>query len=148
VTPSVTGFGATDAAWNSSHTADPHSLPGTAYDPDPSLPKVNGGVADRYYAVQHEGGTVTQYEYRFANVPIAAAKAGVLRTEFPLDAKIKWFAVKRGCAQMMVTSKTLGRGLGALVEFSSEPHDNLYNPRVVNDALFLGLPPKTKVADC
>lgn len=56
-------------------------------------PHVPGGA--EYDAAQREGGRVLSYEYRFSNEPIAAAKADVLRTQFPRDAKIAWFTVKQ-----------------------------------------------------
>ncbi len=153
--PAVTGFGATDAAWNSSHKADTHFAPGAAYNPNPAVP---GGT--EYAAVSHENGHVLDYEYRFKDKPIGAAKADVLRTQFPADVKVVWFTVKRTCAQMMVTSATLGKVLrakpigdshgSALVEFSSGAAENSYSARAVNDALFLLLPlePKSKAPGC
>jgi hypothetical protein len=146
-TGGITGFGATDAAWNRAHVADHTYAPGAAYDPDPSLPKVNGRVADRYYAVMHEEGHVLGYSERFRPQPISQAKALLLR-EFPPDAQTVWFrAVGASCAQMLVRSRTLGRALGtkrigdpqgaALIEFSSGAAADHYNPRSVNDAFLL-----------
>ncbi len=140
----LTGFGATDAAWNHAHSED-HKYPsGTAYDPDPTLPKVNGRVADHYYAVQHVNGYVLFYSYRFRARPFLQAKALVLRTEFPADAQVVWFANRRGlCAQMLVRSATVARAIGrrpvgdkkgtALVELTSGAGDS-YTARSVNNA--------------
>jgi len=141
----ITGFGATDAAWNRAHVADHTYLAGAAYDPDPSLPKVNGRTADRYYAVQHLSGHVLFYGYRFRGQSISQAKALVLRTEFPADTHVVWFrAVGSSCAQMLVRSATLAHALRtkaigdrsgtALVEFSSGDAADHYSSRSVNDA--------------
>lgn len=145
--PSLTGFGATTAAWDGAHTAVSGFAPGAVYDADPSLPKVNGHEGAHYAAVLHENGHVLNYEYRFTNRPIAAAETLVLHTEFPADAKIAWFVVKQTCAQMLVTSATVAKALGtkaigdtagaALVEFSSGINDYSYNPKAVNDALLM-----------
>jgi hypothetical protein len=157
---SVTGFGATDAAWNSAHTAVSGFAPGSVYDADPSLPKVNGHEGTHYVGVIHENGRVVSYDYMFTNRPIAMARSDVLRTQFPHDAKVAWFAVKSTCAQMMVTSATLAKALSskaigdkdgsAFVEFSSGAAENSYNPKAVNDATFLLLPlePKNQAPGC
>jgi hypothetical protein len=156
----LTGFGATTAAWNGAHTAVSGFTPGAVYDDDPALPKVNGNEGAHYAAVLHENGHVFNYDYRFTNRPIAAAKATVLRTEFPSDAKVAWFVVKRTCAFMLVKSKKVGKALGskaigdapgtALVEFSSGLIDYSYNPHAVNDALLqvYSLVPKRQAPGC
>jgi hypothetical protein len=146
----VTGFGARDVDWNRTHAADTVFAPGSAYNADLSLPGVNGHTGVDYSAVQHTNGHVLGYEYHFADLPIASAKALVLRTEFPSDARIVWFVRKDTCAQMMVRSAKVGHELGtktigdaagaALVEFSSGVNEDTYNPSSVNDALFLLLP--------
>ena len=104
--------------------------------------------------------TSSDYEYLFTNRPIAAARATVLRTEFPSDAKIAWFVAKRTCAQMLVTSKTVGKALGskaigdkagvAFVQFNSGSNGYSYNPHAVNDALLLSftLVPKSQAPGC
>jgi hypothetical protein len=146
----ITGFGATNAAWNRTHVVDHTYAPGSAYNPDASLPKVNGRTADRYYAVSHESGRVLNYSYRFRPQPISRVKALVLR-EFPPDVHVVWFrAVRASCAQMLVRSATLGRALrttqigdprgAALIEFSSGVAEDHYSARSVNDS-FLMLSP-------
>ena len=145
--PKLTGFGATTAPWNAAHTEVPGFAPGAVYDADPSLPRVNGHVGSRYFAVQHEDGRVLQYEMAFANQPVSDVRAETLSGEFPPDAKMLWFAVKDSCAQMLVQSATLGKALGskdvgdpsgtALVEFSSGALGNSYDPSRVNDAIFM-----------
>jgi hypothetical protein len=146
----ITGFGASNAAWNRTHVQDPNSAPGAAYDPDPSLPNVNGHTAARYYAVTHEDGHVLGYEYRFHPLAISRAKALVLR-ECPSDVRVVWFrAVGGSCAQMLVRSATVGRALSskktgdpqgvAFIEFSSGALEDSYSARSVNDALFMIYP--------
>lgn len=110
---SITGFGATDTAWNAHHTAatDSGLAPGCCYSPDPSLPQVNGHVGYRYFAVQHSNGRVLDYEMDLhPGTSSAEAKAEVLR-EFPPDATVLWFAVKASCAQMEIQSAALGKAL-------------------------------------
>ena len=146
----LTGFDATTAAWNGAHTAVAGFTPGAVYNADPALPKVNGHENADYDAVLHEGGRVDNYEYRFTNRPIAAARALVLQTEFPPDAKIAWFVTKRTCAQMLVTSATVGKHVAAFIEFSSGLNDYSYNPKAVNDALLSIYPvvPRSKAPGC
>jgi hypothetical protein len=108
----VTGFGATDEAWNVSHTPDGNFAPGAVYNEDPSLPEVNGHTGAQYTEVLHEDGRVVGYDYHLHSEPIAAAKTDVLSSQFPPDAREAWFAVKGTCAQMLVRSATLARVLG------------------------------------
>jgi hypothetical protein len=157
---SVTGFGATDAAWNGAHTEDHDFAPGAVYDADPSLPQVNGHEGAHYVGVIHGSGHVISYDYMFNNRSIANARSDVLRTQFPADAKVAWFAVRGTCAQMMVTSATLAKTLvskaigdtdgSAFVEFSSGAAEDSYDPTAVNDATFLLLPlePKNQAPGC
>ena len=142
----ITGFGATDAVWNQTHKAVAGFTPGAVYDADPSLPKVNGNTGARYNLVDHTNGHVDMYEYHFANMSISAAKANVLRTQFPSDVRIAWFVRMDTCAKMMVRSAKLARAIGtaledkkgtALIEFSSGVNEDTYNPQSVNDALLM-----------
>jgi hypothetical protein len=140
------GLGATNAVWDSAHTADHKFAPGIVYDADSS---VSSGV--EYSAVVHQNGYVLSYDYSFTNRPVAAAKARVLESQFPPGAKVVWFLSKRTCAQMLVHSATLGKELGvksvgdptgtAFVEFLSGPTDNSYNPSSVNEASLQSFPP-------
>jgi hypothetical protein len=150
VAPVVTGFGATTAAWNSAHTAVSGFTPGTVYNADPSLPQVNGHEGSEYYAVQHMGGYVLQYDRAFANVPVSEAKAEIMQGDFPSDARIVWFVTEDTCAKMLVQSNILGKALGnkavgdpsgtAMVEFGSGPASDSYDASSVNDALFMTSP--------
>lgn len=143
----VTGFGATVADWDAHHEADSRFVPGSAYDPDPSLAR--GGdqrYNARYYAVGHDGGRIFNYEMRFPpGTDIQQAKRSVLASEFPSDAKIAWFKRLDTCAQMLVRSRKVARALGgtriaALVEFSSGEAGDSYDPSDVWDAILIALP--------
>ena len=146
-TLAITGFGATDADWAGAHTQDTNYAAGSAYDPDPSLPQVNGRMADVYYGVDHSNGRVTGYEMRLhLRTGISAAKRVALH-EFPSDTRIAWYQVVGAeCVQMEVASPTLGQALSsegdsqglALVEFGTLAADGSsgFDPSNVNDALF------------
>lgn len=139
----LTGFGATDAAWDARHREDTRFASGAAYDPDPSLAR--GGdqrYTDRYYGVIHNG-NVLSYEMRFpSRTGIQSAKRSLLASEFPSDAKVVWFKQKKTCAQMLVRSKKVNRELGArvvaLVEFSSAADDR-YDSSEVSYAIVIGI---------
>jgi hypothetical protein len=145
--PAVTGYGATDAAWNAAHTRDSKYAPGAVYNPDPSL-----NTGDEYTQVLHQDGHVTGYDLHFANVPISQAKAEAFAQDLPSDATQLWFDVKDTCADMLVQSKTLSTALGSraigdtdgtvLVEFGSGLNEDHYSADRVSDALFI-LSPKT-----
>lgn len=148
--PPVTGFGAADPAWNANHTPDSDFALGAVYNPDPSLPQINGHTGAEYTQVMHQGGHVTGYDYHFHNAPISQARAQVLTTNFPTDAQTLWFAVKDTCAQMVVQSNAVGRALRSpalgdsagfvLVEFSSGVNEDHYDPGAVSSALFMLAP--------
>ena len=156
----ITGFGAADEAWERTHTQVPGFAKGAVYDADPSLPEVNGHTGARYSLVDHESGYVLGYIYRFLNKPISAAKADVLRTQLPSDARVVWFARRGACAQMMVRSAKLAQTLGPMpigdkdgtvvVEFNSGVNEDTYDPRSVNEAYFIALPleSSSKVPGC
>jgi hypothetical protein len=145
----VTGFGATTGDWNATHTPDSQFASGAVYNPDPSLSSINGHVGAAYTQVLHENGHVLQYQFNFHPMPIRQAKALVLQSQSPPDAKVLWFATKDSCAQMMVQSNLLGKELGgrsigdgagtSQVEFGSADGDS-YSAGSVNDALFQLLP--------
>jgi hypothetical protein len=155
-TVAVVGFGATDAEWNSRHRQTPGFTAGAVYDPDPSLPQVNGRVGSRYFAVIHQEGGVLSYSMALhAGTSIKEARTAVMQ-EFPLDAKAMWFNVKANgglsgpCAQMAIQSRVLGTSLAdpkigdpegyAIVEFGTDHSDGRsgYDPNNVTAAI-LGL---------
>jgi hypothetical protein len=115
--PASTGsssYGASEAAWDSTHTPDNSYPSGSAYDSDPLLPEVEGHAGARYTEVGREGGRIVAYKYHFPATAIAAARANVLHTQFPSDAHQVFFReFKPTCAFMLVRSDTVGRHLHA-----------------------------------
>jgi hypothetical protein len=107
--PALTGFGATDAEWNATHTDDLMAkIRGVAYDHDPTF---GGGVSDKYLDVQHQDGRVLSYTLNLhAGTSLATAQRAAA-AELPADAVILWTATKDGCEQTEMTSKTLGLAL-------------------------------------
>lgn len=107
----LTGYGATVAAWDRAHTADTNYAAGSAYDPDPSLPPANGRTADRYVAVQPLGGHVTDYMINFRATSLSGAESVVAR-EFPADARVLWTQPLAGCTIVEYASATVHAALG------------------------------------
>lgn len=110
-TDTLTGYGATIEAWNRAHTPDTDLDPGTAYDPDPSLPQVYGNEGARYVSVQTIGGRVTNYTENLGALTLANAESVVGR-EFPADTRVLWSQQLTGCTQVELVSPTLHRVLG------------------------------------
>ncbi len=141
----LTGFGATDRAWNASHTADSRFNPGSSYDPTPNLARSSDPQFDaKYYNVQHEGGRVVSYEMRFPpRTSVSAAKALVRRTEFPRSSRVTSFRALGSCAVMTVHEGALGQvvpGGNVTVELSSGQGGNSYDPSDVWSAIITGIP--------
>jgi hypothetical protein len=145
--PTVVGFGATDADWNAHHSETPGFAPHAVYDPDPSLPRVNGHTGSRYYAVNHMNRRVLNYSMSLRpGTPVGAAKTQALQ-EFPTDVTVVWFRVRDTCAQMEVKSATLGAALAdptigdpqglAIIEFSTHQPDgtSIYSAANVDDVI-------------
>jgi hypothetical protein len=145
----LTGFGASDAAWNATHTEDTQFSPGSNYNVNTSLPEVGGHPGVEYQTVGHEDGRVLNYTYHFGSEPISQAKANVMSTQFPRDARIVWFSTKGTCAQMLVQSNLLREALSskaigdtegtALVEFGTESSggEESYDASAVTNALMM-----------
>jgi hypothetical protein len=156
----VSGFGASNAVWNRTHTPDTTFAAGAVYNADSSLPEVNGHTGAHYTAVQRDNGHIDGYEYHFADASISAVKGDVLRTQLPSDARIVWFARKDTCAEMLVRSQKLAQALGempigdktgtVLIYFNSGANDDTYNPRSVNEATFflMLLKPRSQAPGC
>jgi hypothetical protein len=104
----ITGFGATNGAWDAHHTSDRKYAPGAVYNPDPSAPS-----GAQYDGVLHEAGRVLQYDLRFPNESITSAKAKVAQ-ELPPDAHRVAFSVKDTCAFELFRSAKLGRALATI----------------------------------
>jgi hypothetical protein len=144
----LTGWGATDAAWNSAHTEDSQFSSGSVYNQNPSLQEINGHPGAEYTAVIHQDGHVLNYYYNFQSKSISEAKAEVLSSQFPTETHIVWFADKGSCADLLVQSDALrkalsGKAIGdnegtALVEFGSrESGAESYDEGAVTNALIM-----------
>jgi hypothetical protein len=135
VRPAVTEFGATDDVWNSHHKPAPGQKAGSAYDPDPSLPPLNGQVAPRYTFVVHDRGRIIQLVRQLPTGTAIDQARGFAMEELPSDANVLWFAVKDTCAQMETQSPALAQALSAngdgggfaLVEFTTIEPDGTQN---------------------
>jgi hypothetical protein len=139
----VTAFGATDDVWSGKHkpASVPGVKPGAAYDPDPSLPPVNGQVAARYTFVVHDKGHVVQLVRELPSATAIDEARGFAMQELPSDSKVLWFAVRYTCAQLEVQSAALAQALSAngdgggfaLVEFTTiEPNGTqVYKPEAI-----------------
>lgn len=82
----VTGFAATESAWNATHTPDHEGNldPNAVYNPNPSLPEVNGHTGAEYTQVLHSDGHMTGYEYHTTNMPIEAIRTKCSMNSFLL----------------------------------------------------------------
>ena len=155
---SLTGYGATSEAWDAAHTASTSgSIPGAAYDDDPSLGDGNH-YDQRYYAVlRSNGGRVTGYTRRQQKgLSLAAAVSQILAEDFPGDARVVWQRVHPMCAQAFVLSPSVRQATradgdgGVLVELDTEDlgtGQSYYNPSNVDEAHLSSLPASTTPAD-
>lgn len=107
----LTGYGATVAAWDRTHRADPSYAAGSAYNPDPSLPPANGRTADQYVAVQPLGGRVTDYTRNLPATSVSGAET-IIAGEFPADTRMLWTQPLTGCTIVEYASPTLHAALG------------------------------------
>lgn len=135
----LTGLGATSAAWNSHHRADPRFARGSSYDPEHDLVAREGErFDDRYYGVTRMGGKVMLYNMRFPpGTTIAEARQEIMRSEFPKDTRVSSFRELSTCALMTVESKALLRvtKLKGYVEFTSGESTLEYHPNDVWGAI-------------
>lgn len=144
----VTGFGAATAAWNAHHVADHDFAAGSVYNPDPSLPDINGHTGAVYVEVSTQDGRVLSYAM---NLPAGTTLHAATRTalaEFPRGTRLRWIAHKGTCVQAQFASNSLGRYLGrpaigdasgkVLVEFEHLTASGLdtASPRTFNSASF------------
>lgn len=141
VSEGLSGYGATDAAWNAHHQPDTRFAPGAAYDPDPSVARGDLRHDARYYGVVHggPGGRVNQYYMRFApRTTVDEARRSVLASEFPPGTSVRDFKTLDSCAILVVHS---GKFNGitpngdASVEFWSGAADETYDASNVWDAI-------------
>jgi hypothetical protein len=121
----LTGFEATVADWNSAHTASAYCQPGSCYNDDPNLPPSNGHEASDYFAVQANGGRITNYQMEFRPGTDQSQATTRALTEFPADVQVLWSVQKGSCSQMEVSSAAMSAALSnpsakAFVEFTSD----------------------------
>lgn len=116
----LTGFGATQQAWDAHHTADTDKTGAGVYNPDPVLPKTKDGqVNDDYVAaVASDDGHVDAYNVSFSARSTAAALDRV-KQELPPDAQFGKPVVTSGlvdskCLIVTATSATVGKVLGGV----------------------------------
>lgn len=141
----LTGFGATEADWRAHHRLDELHGAGRAYDPDPSLPQVNGHVGDRYILVQIDSGRVDGYTLKLVHSALAAAIDAAKR-ELPADATVVWQRQLDLCYQIELSSAAVGKSLAPLgdgqgmllVEFESDDIGGqiVYNANDITSATF------------
>lgn len=143
----LTGFDATDQAWDAHHTQHPDYGNGYVYDPDPALPQVNGHTGATYTDVQHVGGRVVGYTVHLQPAPLAAA-IDRARHEFPADAQVAWQERLDRCVKVEFHSATLTRAAGAsgatvvLYDVTDDGSD-VSNPTRFNQALVERIDEKT-----
>jgi hypothetical protein len=142
-TAGLTGFGATVGAWNAHHTADSDFTPGSVYNPDPTLPQINGHTGAIYVAVIVLAGRVENYTMNLHPSGLAAAIAVTMR-EMPSDATILWKAARDTCWQAEVKSAAIAHALGtndpqgqAMIELSNQLADGsaAAAPKTFNNAI-------------
>lgn len=137
----LTGYGATDAAWNANHQSDTRFQPGSAYDPDPSVASGDLRYDSRYYGVVRggPGGRINQYYMRFApRTTVDEAIRSVMASEFPMGTRTVRFQTLGSCAILVVQSSEFSNitpYAEASVKFWSGAASDTYDPRDVWDAI-------------
>jgi hypothetical protein len=107
---SLTGFGATVASWNASHTKDANYAGLPAYGPTISTPQ---GPSPQFVQVTVQGGVISQYiEVLPNNTSLAAAKRAAL-ANLPSTAVAKSLVVTSSCAFWNFTSSAVASALGS-----------------------------------
>jgi hypothetical protein len=144
----VTGYGATEAASNSRHTPDHDFAAGSVYDPDSSLPGINGHIGAVYVLVTVQDSRVLSYAMNLLAGTTLSKAVGIARAQFPPGTRLLWTARKGKCAQAQFASATLGHVLAAprigdpsgrvLVEFEdiAASGSDVSSPRTFNSASF------------
>jgi len=109
-TSSLTGFGATIAAWNSAHPKGSVYAGLLAYGPTVATPQ---GPMPQFNGVQLQSGRVSQYTEVLRNgTPLAAAKKAAL-ANLPSSAVAKSFIVTTSCAFWNFTSTAVNDAVGS-----------------------------------
>jgi hypothetical protein len=106
----LTGFGATTAAWNTAHKSAGSYAGLPAYGPLISTPQ---GKSPQFVQVQIQSGRISQYiEVLPKNTSLADAKKAA-RANLPASAVAKSFVVTSSCAFWNFTSDAVGTALGS-----------------------------------
>jgi hypothetical protein len=137
---SISGIGATRAAWNAAHTPNAANGNGSVYGNDPSLPSYlsrNGAV---YSNVDDKGtGRIQIYTLNMHTVEGAEVLRRV-RHELPSDAKVAWDLMLGQCYQVAFKSATLeaaGHYMPEVrLEYIQEDGTKARSPDRFNFALF------------
>lgn len=145
--PVLTAYGALSADWEAHHRADNYYLPGSAYDPDPTLPLNGGHVQDRYVEVFRFGGRVLFYTMYLR--PSTGEQEALFFTaaETPPDATIVWQRDLQRCKQIQFQSATLAKVVGEQdrdggveVEFSTTANGgDFYSPNDVQNVSLVNM---------
>jgi hypothetical protein len=103
---SLTGFGASESAWERTRKPDSRFDSGSSYN---AGFVDNGDTAnDQYYAVTHSQGQIQGFSERFAPGTTATlARHIVTQNDLPSDAKVLWTNTQPTCQQIQFTSTTL-----------------------------------------
>ena len=121
----LTGYGATDAEWASTHQADPRYAPGDAYDPTPGF-GLDVKHDDRFFSVIHEGGRVVGFSMNEPAHATTQVAIGLVLQTLPADAGVVWTTTRPSCFLAELRSATLRKTLGGpghgevFVEFDSD----------------------------
>jgi len=107
---SLTGFGATIAAWNRAHPQATSYAGLPAYGPAVSTPQ---GPTPQYSQVQLDSGRVTQYVEVLPNGTSLAAAKKAARANLPSSAEAKSFVVTTSCAFWNFTSTAVDDAVGS-----------------------------------
>ncbi len=107
---SLTGFGATVAAWNATHKKDANYAGLPAYGPTISTPQ---GPSPQFVQVTVQSGRVSQYIEVLPNgTSLATAKKAAL-ANLPSTAAAKSFVVTTSCAFWNFTSNAVASAVGS-----------------------------------
>jgi hypothetical protein len=139
--PDITGIRATDGTWNAHHTQHPVYNNGSVYNPDTSLPTINGNVGAVYTEVQHSGGRVVSYYLNLHPVALPAA-IDTATQEFPRDVHVLWQKKLDTCVKVEYQSNALAQALNStgqqtVIFYDVAPDGSTApNPSRFNQALF------------
>jgi hypothetical protein len=133
----VTGFGATNEAWEANHTPDTRFEPGCCYDPTPGL-----GPDDRhnakYHAVLRDDHGIYGYSMRLPKGTSIDEVTPAALAEMPADAKVLWNKRLDGCVMVGIGSETLGPGQAIFTFYTSTAEiDPVLDPNDIRESINL-----------